>query len=196
MIAAGKAASSHQAALMGAHRKCRFQSYVAKGEAESKTNISGFGFFWEMARWHPPHRATALQERVDRALPSCRDHWIVSCELDDQTGAGPRGGSGGGPPGGGVYDTLPSRPGELWFLSACAHAALAGRADQAGSGVSAAEAASEAETAVARLHQAVAVGYRNADALDPLPDLEDFRLLMMVLPIPAEPFAQDTVADR
>lgn len=63
-----------------------------------------------------------------------------------------------------LYDTLPPRPGELWFLSACAHTALAGLADQAGSGMSAAEAASEAETAVARLHQAVAMGYRNADA--------------------------------
>ena len=82
-----------------------------------------------------------------------------------RTGAGPRGGSGGGPPGGGgLSSALPSRPGELWFLSACAHTALAGLADQAGSGVSAAEAASEAETAVARLHQAVAMGYRNADA--------------------------------
>ena len=50
-----------------------------------------------------------------------------------------------------LYDALPSRTGELWFLSACAHAAPAGLADQAGSGVSAAEAASDAETAVARL---------------------------------------------
>ena len=58
------------------------------------------------------------------------------------------------------YDALPSRPGELWFLSACAHAALAGLADQAGSGVSAAEAASEAETAVTRLHQHAAWFYR------------------------------------
>jgi hypothetical protein len=99
-------------------------------------------------------------------------------------------------------DTLPSRPVESWFLSACAHAALAGLADQAGSGVSAAEAASTAETAVARLHQAVAMGYRNADtdrnanALDPSRDRADFRLLLLVLAFPAEPFAKDTDADR
>ena len=95
-----------------------------------------------------------------------------------------------------LYDALPSRPGELWFLSGCAHAALAGLADQAGSSVSAAEAASEAETAVARLHQAVAMGYRNADALDPIRDHDHFRLMMMVLAFPAEPFAKDTDADR
>jgi hypothetical protein len=84
----------------------------------------------------------------------------------------------------------------------CAHAALAGLADQAGSGVSAAEAASKAETEVARLHPAVAMGYRNADAspnadaLDPLRDRDDFRLLLMVRAVPAEPFAKDTDADR
>ena len=95
-----------------------------------------------------------------------------------------------------LYDALPSWLREFRSLSACAHAALAGLADQAGSGVSAAEAASEAETTVARLHQAVAMGYRNADALDPLRDRDDFRLLLMVLAFPAEPFAKDTDADR
>ena len=40
------------------------------------------------------------------------------------------------------------------------------------------------------------MGYRNADALDPLRDRDDFRLLMMVLAVPAEPFAKDTDADR
>jgi hypothetical protein len=101
-----------------------------------------------------------------------------------------------------LYDTRPSRLGESWFLSACVHAALAGLADQAGSGVSAAEVASEAETAVARLHQAVAVGNRNADAygkadaLDLFRDCEDFRLRLMVPAFPAEPFAKGTGAGR
>ena len=95
-----------------------------------------------------------------------------------------------------LYDTVPSRPRELWFLSACAPAALAGLADQAGLGVSAAEAASEAETAVARLHQAAAMGYRNADAyrtedaLDSLRDRPEFRLFMMDLAMPANPLAE------
>ena len=73
-----------------------------------------------------------------------------------------------------LFDALPLRSGERWFLSACAHAALAGLAGREGSGVSAAEATSEAETAVALLRKAVGVGYRNPDAyrtedaLDPL----------------------------
>jgi hypothetical protein len=94
-----------------------------------------------------------------------------------------------------LFDALPSRYAEGWFLSGCSHAALAGLAGRTGSGVSAAESASEAETAVAQLHQAVAMGYRNPaayrtqDALHPLRDRDDLRLLMMDLAFPAEPFA-------
>jgi eukaryotic-like serine/threonine-protein kinase len=88
--------------------------------------------------------------------------------------------------------TLPS--GEFCFMSACAHAALGGLAGQAGSGVPAEERPSEAQRAMALLHQAVAMGYsnvdayRNEDALDPLRDRDDLRLLMMDLAMPAEPF--------
>jgi hypothetical protein len=95
----------------------------------------------------------------------------------------------------GLYDILPSRSGEQWFLSACSHAALSGLAGREGSGVSAAEAATEADAAMARLHKAVAMGYRNPDAyltedaLDPLRSREDFRMLMMDLKIPAAPFS-------
>jgi hypothetical protein len=61
--------------------------------------------------------------------------------------------------------------------------------------VSAAEAATEAEKAVARVRKAIGVGYRNPvaysteDALDPLRDRDDFQSLMMDLAMPAEPFA-------
>jgi hypothetical protein len=95
-----------------------------------------------------------------------------------------------------LFNALPPRSGERWFLSAGAHAALAGLAGQAGTGVSAAEATSESETAVALLRKAVGVGYRNPDAyrtedaLDALPDRDDFRLLMMDVGMPAEPFAR------
>jgi hypothetical protein len=47
------------------------------------------------------------------------------------------------------------------------------------------------------LHQAVAMGYsnvdayRNEDALDPLRDRDDFRLLIADLVMPAEPFTPD-----
>jgi tetratricopeptide (TPR) repeat protein len=101
-----------------------------------------------------------------------------------------------------LYDALPSRWGEAWFLSACSHAALAGLAGREGSGVSAAEAVTEADAAMALLRKAVEVGYRSLDAfrhedaLDPLRDRPDFRLLMMDLAMPGEPFSKDTDADR
>jgi hypothetical protein len=94
-----------------------------------------------------------------------------------------------------LFDALPVRSGEHWFLSACAHAALAGLAGRDGSGVSAAVGTSEAETAMTRLHKAVGVAYRNPEAyrhedgLDPLRSRDDFKLLMMDLAMPAEPFA-------
>ena len=82
-----------------------------------------------------------------------------------------------------------------WFETACCRAALAGLAGRDGSGVSAAEASSEAGKAMALLKKAVGMGYRNADtfrtepALEPLRNRDDFRLLMMDLEFPADPFA-------
>jgi eukaryotic-like serine/threonine-protein kinase len=95
-----------------------------------------------------------------------------------------------------LWDGLPSRSEEQWFFFACSHAALAGLADQAGSGVSAEEAASEADAAMPLLRKAAAMGYRSAnsfhtdDALDPLRDRPDFRLLLMDLVMPSEPLAR------
>jgi len=94
-----------------------------------------------------------------------------------------------------LVDALPSRTAELSFLSACAHAALAGLAGEAGRHASAAEASGEAGAAMALLRKAVAMGdrdpgaLRTEDALDPLRDRLDFRLLLMDLSFPAEPFA-------
>jgi eukaryotic-like serine/threonine-protein kinase len=93
-----------------------------------------------------------------------------------------------------LLDSQTSPSGEFCFLSACAHAVPAGLAGQADSGVPAEERPSEAERAMALLHQAVVMGYsnvdayRNEDALDPLRDRDDFRLMMMDLAMPAEPF--------
>ena len=62
---------------------------------------------------------------------------------------------------------------------------------------SAEERRSEADRAMALLHQAVAMGYsnvnayRNQDALDPLRDRDDFRLLIADLVMPAEPFTPE-----
>jgi hypothetical protein len=94
-----------------------------------------------------------------------------------------------------LWDDLPSRSGQEWFETACGHAALAGLAGQPGSGVSAAEAESQAETAMALLCKAVGLGYRSPDAfrtddaLDPLRSRADFQLLMMDVALPADPFA-------
>jgi hypothetical protein len=94
-----------------------------------------------------------------------------------------------------IWDALPTRDGGDWFETACCHAALAGLAGQPSSGVPAAEAAGEADTALALLRKAVDMGYRNADvfqtedALGPLRVRSNFRLLMMDLVMPADPFA-------
>jgi serine/threonine-protein kinase len=91
-----------------------------------------------------------------------------------------------------LFDALPSRSGEQWFQFASSRAALSGLA---GSRVSAAEAVTEADTAMTLLHKAVGMGYRNPaayrteDALDPLRTRDDFKLLMMDLAMPERPFA-------
>jgi tetratricopeptide (TPR) repeat protein len=101
-----------------------------------------------------------------------------------------------------LYDALSSRSGEEWFETARCQAVLAGLAGQAGAGLSAAQAPRQADAAMALLHKAVRMGYRNAGtfrteaALDPLRDRDDFRLLMMDLVFPADPFAKDTDAGR
>jgi hypothetical protein len=95
-----------------------------------------------------------------------------------------------------------ARDGEDWFETACARAALAGLAGRPGSGVSSAEGASEADATMAALRRAVAMGYRslaafrNEDALDPLRGRADFKLLMMDLAMPVEPFAPEKDAHR
>jgi hypothetical protein len=65
-----------------------------------------------------------------------------------------------------------------------------------GSGVAAERAPFEIETALAVLNKAVEMGYRSIDiyrteaSLDPLRDREDFRLFMLDLAFPADPFAR------
>ena len=81
-----------------------------------------------------------------------------------------------------LLDGLSSRSGEEWYETACCHAALNGPA--------------EANRAMDRLRRAVGMGYRNFDAfrtevaLDPLRDRADFRLLILDLAMPADPFAR------
>jgi eukaryotic-like serine/threonine-protein kinase len=82
-----------------------------------------------------------------------------------------------------------------WYQTACCHGALAGLANVEGSGVSVIEAAGAVDKAMESLARSVAVGIRNANAfqqasaLDPLRSRDDFKLLMMDVAFPAEPFA-------
>ncbi|MFI5461229.1 MAG: tetratricopeptide repeat protein [Isosphaerales bacterium] len=96
----------------------------------------------------------------------------------------------------GLFGGLPAPTGDDWFATSCCHAALAGLAGRDASGVSAGEAFSEADKAMALLQKTVGSGYRNPDAfrtesaLDPLRNRPDFQLLMMDLAFPVEPFAR------
>ena len=79
---------------------------------------------------------------------------------------------------------------------ACCHAALAGLAGKPGSGVSAIERDDHTLRAMELLSRAIAMGNRFAPmfatdrGLDPLRSRDDFRLLMMDLAFPDEPFAR------
>jgi tetratricopeptide (TPR) repeat protein len=94
-----------------------------------------------------------------------------------------------------LYDGLKSPDGEQTIFRACCHAGLSALAGRPDSGVSAAEGLAESDRAMTWLRRAVAAGQRNPDtyrtesALDPLRNRPDFRLLMMDLAMPADPFA-------
>ena len=95
----------------------------------------------------------------------------------------------------GRYAAEPSLNGQQRYHFACGRAMLSGLAARADSGVSAAEAMSEADAAMVLLREAIAMDfrvvgdYRTEEALDPLRDREDFRLLMMDLVFPSDAFA-------
>ncbi len=93
-----------------------------------------------------------------------------------------------------LFETIPSLDGDYVFYCAGCHAMLSSLAEQPGTEISAREGRSQAEQAIALLKKAVAMGYRDPNsyrtetALDPIRDRPDFRLLMMDLAMPAEPF--------
>jgi serine/threonine-protein kinase len=94
-----------------------------------------------------------------------------------------------------LYDGLPSRSDAEWYQTACCHAALAGLAGAAGSGILPGSAPAEADRAMEQLRKAVAMGYRSLGAfrdetaLGTLRDRPDFGLLLMDLAMPDEAFA-------
>ena len=148
-------------------------------------------------------RAVAARETLVRENPSTttyraglaaslRNRGLALCALGDITGACAdlrRAME--------LFDGLPSPSRENRFLLASSHAALSGLAGRPGSGISAAEAVTEAEAAMAGLRKAVAMGYRQLDSfrtedsLNPLRSRDDFKLLMMDLAMPAAPFAAE-----
>jgi hypothetical protein len=96
----------------------------------------------------------------------------------------------------GLLEALPARDGPQWFSLACARATLAAAAGRAGPGPSATEAPGLADRAIDDLRRIAAMGYRNPaqyryePALAPLRGRDDFRLLLLDLAFPADPFAR------
>ncbi len=177
--------------------------YQSEGEAITEDNLSGLLRCLGRAAEARDHagRAIAAWEAMVQEYPvtqycrsalawNCFKRGLIRRALGDFPGAAAdfqRAAA--------VVDALPSRTGELYFLAARAHAALAGMAGKAAGLASTAEASGEADAAMALLHEAVAMGYRDPsafraeDALDPLRDRLDFRVLLMDLSVPAAPFA-------
>ena len=96
----------------------------------------------------------------------------------------------------GLLEGLPSRDGPLWFILACARATLAAAEGRGGPGLSTGAATGLADQATADLRRAAAMGWRDLarcryePALAPLRGREDFRLLLLDLAFPADPFAR------
>jgi tetratricopeptide (TPR) repeat protein len=95
-----------------------------------------------------------------------------------------------------IWTRMSSRtPTDLYNL-ACTHASIAGLAAKPGSGMTAADGRADADQAMESLHRAVAAGYRRLSIFRTDPDLDvlrgrpDFRLLIMDLAFPSEPFVR------
>jgi hypothetical protein len=101
-----------------------------------------------------------------------------------------------------IWDGLATREGSHWFETARCHATLSTLSGRDGSGMPDPDGPAQAVRAIDSLRKAVGMGYRSMqtyrtdDALDPLRARDDFRLLMMDLAMPADPFSRDTAADR
>jgi eukaryotic-like serine/threonine-protein kinase len=95
-----------------------------------------------------------------------------------------------------IYDGMRSLTGEQMFFRACCHACLSGLASRAGSNIAADVGHVDAGLAMQWLRRDVAAGYRsfgayrNESGLNPIRSRPDFRLLMMDLAFPAEPFVR------
>jgi serine/threonine-protein kinase len=95
-----------------------------------------------------------------------------------------------------LYEGLPARAGEVAFLEAGCHASLSGAAGLDGAGVPRSDGPCESDRGMEILRRAVAAGHRDADlmrtdaALDSIRSRPDFRMLMMDLAMPTDPFSR------
>ena len=96
-----------------------------------------------------------------------------------------------------TYEVLPAfeRDGEPAMFQAGCHAMLASVAGRPGSGIADPERSSEEEAAMGILRELIEGGYHdreliNESSLDALRSRLDFRLLMMDVAFPADPFAR------
>jgi len=95
-----------------------------------------------------------------------------------------------------IYEGVATLSSEKTYEWALCQASLSAAAGRPGSGIPAAEASIRADLAMGLLSRAVSAGYRNLDSmrteagLDPLRSRLDFRLLLMDVAFPANPFAR------
>jgi eukaryotic-like serine/threonine-protein kinase len=93
-----------------------------------------------------------------------------------------------------LLEGLPSRTPEDYYNLACYHLSLAGLADQAGSGITASDKEAEYDQAMTDLRRAATAGFRILSLLafdhdlDPLRSHAEFRILLMDLSFPDDPF--------
>jgi len=96
----------------------------------------------------------------------------------------------------GLLEGLPARDGPQWFSLACARATLSSAAGRDRPCPSVGHAPGLAGRAMDDLRRTAAMGYRNPaqyryePALAPLRGRDDFRLLLLDLALPADPFAR------
>jgi tetratricopeptide (TPR) repeat protein/tRNA A-37 threonylcarbamoyl transferase component Bud32 len=172
-----------------------FQNSLASGHTNTADVLRVLRRFGEARQAY--EKAIAIRERLVKANPAMtmyRSHLAYSVRRLGLTRLA------GGDLAGAVadvrraialYEGLPSPTAEEWYELACCHATLAAASAREQAGISAGEGAAEADEAMTLLHKAVAQGYRNTGAMarESALDRPDFRLLMLDLAFPADPFA-------
>ena len=177
-----------------------YRHFLANSHANTADVLLGLGRFDDARDGYA--RAIEIREKLVEANPTVTMYRFILASNVQGLGLA-RAGSGdlGGARletrrGLALLEALPHQSGWELFDLACARSTLAGLAARGAPGSSAGEAATEADRAMDLLHRAVAEGFRGVDkirgeeSLEPLHARPDFRLLMMDLTFPADPFAR------